>query len=211
MASNRVTVFREKTHQRSALTASEQLSRRALSELATSTGYAALIAAYDLLLPMPPRFDATATTLIMMTAAARSLMRPVAVRSFLPSFPQSRRVRRCLAGPHGAFRPAADDMVCDEAHLVEIRHRVARDGEADLRAIIGLRGQHDVFGDVGIVKSAFGLAVAFECLGKIIGNAIPQMAGEGDDHVGVRMFGDALARCKDERKLRTRISILQEE
>ncbi|CAN5493665.1 hypothetical protein BH10PSE12_BH10PSE12_07530 [soil metagenome] len=83
--------------------------------------------------------NATAITLITTTPAARPLMRPVAVRSFLPGFRQWRRVLRCSAGPHGAFRITADDMVCDEARLVDIRHRVARNGETDLRAIITLR------------------------------------------------------------------------
>ena len=85
---------------------------------------------------------------------------------------------RRSGGPHGTLRVAADDMVCDKAHSVEVQHRVARHSETDLRAIIGLRRQHDVFGEVGILKPAIGLTVGLERLGKVIGNAIPQMAGE---------------------------------
>lgn len=81
---------------------------------------------------------------------------------------------------------------------IQVWHRVARQSETDLRAIISLGRLHDVVGEGGAVKFALGFAVSFKRLGKVVGNAIPQMASEGNYHIGTGMFGDALARCKDD-------------
>ena len=100
-------------------------------------------------------------------------------------------------GPHGTLRVATDDMVCDKANSIEVRHRVTRHSETDLRAIISLRRQHDGFGEISSLKFALGFAVTFKRLRKVVGNAIPQMASESNYHIGTGMFGDALARRKD--------------